>query len=280
MINIESIKGKIRSFAEKKNLKSQEVLQIYFFERFLERLSKSKYKNNFVIKGGFLISSLIGIENRTTMDMDTTIKGIALKEEKIKEIVQEIININVDDGIIFEIKDISYIREEDEYENFRVSLIANVGKTKNPMKLDLTTGDAITPREIEYTYPCIFSKEDIKIMAYPLETILAEKYETIIRRNITTTRMRDFYDLYTLYKLKKDQIDYEILKEAIEKTSNKRGSWEIMKDYKEIIEDIKEDSYLRFLWKVYLKENKYIEKLTFDKIVGVVITLSNRINEM
>ena len=280
MINIESIKGKIRSFAEKKNLKSQEVLQIYFFERFLERLSKSKYKNNFVIKGGFLISSLIGIENRTTMDMDTTIKGIALKEEKIKEIVQEIININVDDGIIFEIKDISYIREEDEYENFRVSLIANVGKTKNPMKLDLTTGDAITPREIEYTYPCIFSKEDIKIMAYPLETILAEKYETIIRRNITTTRMRDFYDLYTLYKQKKDQIDYEILKEAIEKTSNKRGSWEIMKDYKEIIEDIKEDSYLRFLWKVYLKENKYIGDLTFDKIVGVVITLSNRINEM
>lgn len=280
MINIESIKGKIRSFAEKKNLKSQEVLQIYFFERFLERLSKSKYKNNFVIKGGFLISSLIGIENRTTMDMDTTIKGIALKEEKIKEIVQEIVNINVDDGIIFEIKDISYIREEDEYENFRVSLIANIGKTKNSMKLDLTTGDAITPREIEYNYPCIFSKEDIKIMAYPLETILAEKYETIIRRNITTTRMRDFYDLYTLYKLKKDQIDYEILKEAIERTSNKRGSWEIMKDYKEIIEDIKEDSYLRFLWKVYLKENKYIGDLTFDKIVGVVITLSNRINEM
>lgn len=162
MINIESIKGKIRSMAEKKNLKSQEVLQIYFFERFLERLSKSPYKNNFVIKGGFLISSLIGIENRTTMDMDTTIKGIALKEEKIKEVVEEIINIDVDDGIRFEIKDISYIREDDEYENFRISLTSNVGKTKNPMKLDLTTGDAITLRDIEYTYPCIFSKEDIK----------------------------------------------------------------------------------------------------------------------
>ena len=274
MINIESIKGKIRSLAEKKNLKSQEVLQIYFFERFLERLSKSNYKNNFVIKGGFLISSLIGIENRTTMDMDTTIKGIALKEEKIKEIVQEIININADDGIKFEIKDISYIREEDEYENFRISLISNVGKTKNPMKLDLTTGDAITPREIEYTYPCIFSKEDIKIMAYPLETILAEKYETIIRRNITTTRMRDFYDLYTLYKLKKDQIDYEILKQAIERTSNKRGSQEIMKDYEAIIEDIKEDSYQRSLWEVYLSENKYIGDLSFDKVVDVVRIVS------
>ena len=274
MINIESIKGKIRSLAEKKNLKSQEVLQIYFFERFLERLSKSNYKNNFVIKGGFLISSLIGIENRTTMDMDTTIKGIALKEEKIKEIVEKIINISVDDGIKFEIKDISYIREEDEYENFRISLIANVGKTKTPMKLDLTTGDAITPKEIEYTYPCIFSKEDIKIMAYPLETILAEKYETIIRRNITTTRMRDFYDLYTLYKLKKDEIDYKVLKEAIERTSKKRESQEIMKDYKEIIEDIKDDSYLRSLWDVYLSENKYIGDLTFDKVVDVVKIVS------
>lgn len=280
MIHIESIKGKIRSLAKKKNLKSQEVLQIYFFERFLERLSKSKYKNNFVIKGGFLISSLIGIENRTTMDMDTTIKGIPLKEEKIKEIVEEIININVDDGIKFEIKDISYIREEDEYENFRISLIANVGKTKNPMKLDLTTGDAITPGEIEYTYPCIFTQEDIKIMAYPLETILAEKYETIIRRNIATTRMRDFYDLYTIYKLKKDEIDYKILKEAIERTSYKRGSQEIMKDYEEIIEDIKEDSYLKSLWEVYLSENKYIGDLEFDKVVGVVRIIADRINEM
>ncbi len=280
MINIESIKGKIRSLAKKKNLKSQEVLQIYFFERFLERLSKSKYKNNFVIKGGFLISSLIGIENRTTMDMDTTIKGIPLKEEKIKEIVEEIININVDDGIKFEIKDISYIREEDEYKNFRISLIANVGKTKNPMKLDLTTGDAITPGEIEYTYPCIFTQEDIKIMAYPLETILAEKYETIIRRNIATTRMRDFYDLYTIYKLKKDEIDYKILKEAIERTSYKRGSQEIMKDYEEIIEDIKEDSYLKSLWEVYLSENKYIGDLEFDKVVGVVRIIADRINEM
>ena len=280
MINIESIKGKIRSLAEKKNLKSQEFLQIYFFERFLERLSKSKYKNNFIIKGGFLISSLIGIENRTTMDMDSTVKGIALKEERIKEIVEEIINIDVDDGIKFEIKDISYIREEDEYENFRISLIANVGKTKNPMKLDLTTGDAITPREIEYTYPFIFSKENIKIMAYPLETILAEKFETIIRRNITTTRMRDFYDLYTLYKLKKDEIKYEILKEAIERTSKKRGSQEIIKDSEEIIEDIKNDSYLRSLWDVYLSENKYIGDLKFDKVVGVVRIISNRIKEM
>lgn len=278
MINIESIKGKIRSLAQKNNLSSQEVLQIYFFERFLDRLSKSQYKKNFVIKGGLLISSLIGIENRTTMDMDTTIKGIALQEERIKEIVEEIININVDDGIKFEFKSLNYIREDDEYENFRVSLVAKVGKTKNPMKLDLTTGDAITPREIEYSYPCIFSKEAIKIMAYPLETVLAEKYETIIRRNITTTRMRDFYDLYTLYNLKKEEIDYGILKEAIKRTSSKRQSLEIMTDYEEIIEDIRRDSYLKTLWEVYINENKYIGDLNFDKVVDAVNIISSKIN--
>ena len=135
------------------------------------------------------------------------------------------------------------------------------------MKFDLTTGEAKIPREIEYIYPCIFSKENINIMAYPLETILAEKNETIIRRNIITTQMRDFYDLYTLYKLKKDQIDYEILKEAIERTSNIRGSQDIMQDYEEIIEDIKEYSYLRSLWEVYLSGNKYIKYLTINMIV-------------
>ena len=148
------------------------------------------------------------------------------------------------------------------------------------MKLDLITGEATIAREIEYTYPCVFSTEVIKIMAYPLETILAEKYETIIRRNITTTRMRDFYDLYTLYKLKKDEIDYKILKEAIERTSDKRGSQEEMQDYEEIIEDIKEDSYLRSLWEVYLSENKYIGDLTFDKVVDVVTIISNRVSEL
>ena len=153
-------------------------------------------------------------------------------------------------------------------------------KSKKAMKLDLTTGDAITPREIEYTNPCILSKEAIKIMAYSLETVLAEKYETIIRSNITTTRMRDFYDLYIHYKLKKDQINYEILKESIERTSKERGSWEIIKDHKEIIEDIKEDSYLKSFWEIYLSENKYIGDLKFDKVLAVVRIISNRINYM
>ncbi len=278
MINIESIKGKIRNLSQKNKLSSQEVLQMYFFERFLERLSLSKYRSNFVIKGGFLISSLIGIENRTTMDVDATIKGIHLSEKEIKIVVNEIINEDVGDGIKFEIQKIEHIRESDDYENFRVSLIGNVGKIKNPMKLDVTTGDAITPREIEYSYPCIFGDENIKVMAYPLETILAEKYESVIKRNIATTRMRDFYDIYALYNLKKEEIDYTVLKAAINRTSTRRNSLELMAEYAEIIDDIKGDSYLKKLWELYLKENMYISNLDFESVIDALDAISKRIN--
>ena len=277
MIGSESLKGKIRNIANSKNLRSQEVLQMFFFERFLDRLSKSKYKFNFVIKGGLLISSMIGIDNRTTMDMDTTIKGVPLQEEVIRNIVSEIINIKVDDGIEFEITDISHIREEDEYENFRDHLIANFEKIKNDMKIDITTGDAITPKEIEYLYPCLFQEESLRILAYPLETILAEKYESVIKRNIATTRMRDFYDLYNLYNLKKEEIDFGILKQAIISTAKIRDSLSFMKQAKDVVEDIKEDTYLKELWKAYLADNLYVGNLDFLETVKIVETIEETI---
>ena len=277
MIGSESLKGKIRNIANSKNLRPQEVLQMFFFERFLERLSRSEYKFNFVIKGGLLISSMIGIDNRTTMDMDTTIKGLPLKEEAIRNIISKVINIKVDDGIEFEITDISHIREEDEYENFRVHLIANFEKIKNDMKIDITTGDAITPKEIEYLYPCLFQEESLRILAYPLETILAEKYESVIKRNIATTRMRDFYDLYNLYNLKKDEIDFGILKQAIISTAKRRDSLSLMKQAKDIVEDIKEDTYLKELWKAYLADNLYVGNLDFLETVKIVETIEETI---
>lgn len=277
MIGSESLKGRIRNIANSKNLRPQEVLQMFFFERFLERLSKSKYKFNFVIKGGLLISSMIGIDNRTTMDMDTTIKGVPLQEEVIRNIVSEIINVKADDGIDFEITNISHIREEDEYENFRVHLIANFEKIKNDMKIDITTGDAITPKEIEYLYPCLFQEESLRILAYPFETILAEKYESVIKRNIATTRMRDFYDLYNLYNLKKEEIDFGILKQAIFSTANRRESLELMKQAMEIIEDIREDAYLQELWKIYLSENLYVGDLEFSETVKVIELIAEKI---
>ncbi len=277
MISSESLKGKIRNIAISKNLRSQEVLQMFFFERFLERLSVSEYKYNFIIKGGLLISSMIGIDNRTTMDMDTTVKGVALKEDIIRNVISKIINTVVDDGIEFEITGISHIREEDEYENFRVNLIAEFGKIKNDMKIDITTGDAITPKEMEYLYPCMFQNESIRVLAYPLETILAEKYESVIKRNIATTRMRDFYDLYNLYNLRKEEIDFDTLKQAIISTSNRRESLSLIKEAMEIIEDIKEDYYLKELWKVYLADNLYVGDLDFLETVKIVEIIADKI---
>lgn len=277
MIGSESLKGKIRNIVNSKNLRSQEVLQMFFFERFLERLSKSEYKFNFVIKGGLLISSMIGIDNRTTMDMDATIKGVPLKEEVIRNIVSEIINVEVEDGIEFEITDISHIREEDEYENFRVHLIANFGKIKNDMKIDITTGDVITPKEIEYLYPCMFQEKSLRVLAYSLEMILAEKYESVIKRNITTTRMRDFYDLYNLYNLRKEDINFDILKQAIISTARRRESLSLMKQAIEIIEDIKEDDYLKELWTVYLADNLYVGDLNFSETVKVIEIIADKI---
>ena len=277
MISSESLKGKIRNIAISKNLRSQEVLQMFFFERFLERLSGSEYKYNSIIKGGLLISSMIGIDNRTTMDMDTTVKGVALKEDIIRNVISKIINTVVDDGIEFEITGISHIREEDEYENFRVNLIAEFGKIKNDMKIDITTGDAITPKEMEYLYLCMFQNESIRVLAYPLETILAEKYESIIKRNIATTRMRDFYDLYNLYNLRKEEIDFDTLKQAIISTSNRRESLSLIKEAMEIIEDIKEDYYLKELWKVYLADNLYVGDLDFLETVKIVEIIADKI---
>lgn len=270
MLNSESIKGKIRNISKAKNLRTQEVLQMYLFERILDRLEKSDYKYNFIIKGGLLISTMIGIANRTTMDMDTTVKGIELKEEVIERIIKEILGLENQDGIKFELEKITNIRDVDEYDNFRAHIIANYGKVKNPMKIDITTGDVITPKEIEYQYPCMFQNKNIKIMAYPLETIIAEKYETIIKRNISTTRARDFYDLYILYKTRKEELNPTLLKKAIYKTAEKRDSLDEINNWNEIIYDIRNENYLEKIWGNYIEENIYIKNIKFIEVVDVL----------
>ena len=274
----EKLKGKIKSFSEKNNLKAQEVLQMYFFERFLTRLEKSKYRANFIIKGGFLISSIIGIQNRTTMDIDTTIKGLPVKEEIIKEIILEILNIEVNDEIEFVLGKIENIREISEYENYRLHLTANFEKIKNPLKIDITTGDVIIPSEIEYSYETIF-KEKLNILVYSLETLIAEKYETIIKRNITTTRLRDFYDIYMIFKLKNDKIDVNNLKQAIWETAKNRNSTEEILESKEILEDIKNDEYLNKQWNIYKNENKYVDNIQFSEILELLNKISDIVQE-
>ncbi len=270
----EKLKGKINRFSEKNNLKAQEVLQMYFFERFLARLEKSKYRVNFIIKGGFLISSIIGIQNRTTMDIDTTIKGLPVKEEIIKEIIMEILNIEVNDKIEFVLGKIEDIREISQYENYRLHLTANFEKIKNPLKIDITTGDVIIPSEIEYSYETIF-KEKLNILVYSLETLIAEKYETIIKRNITTTRLRDFYDIYMIFKLKSDKINIDNLKRAILETSKNRNSVSEILESKEILEDIENDEYLNNQWNIYKNENKYVDNIQFSEIIKLLNKISD-----
>ena len=270
MLTPEQLKGKIRNIAKEKNLSSQEILQMYLFERVLERLSESKYAKNFILKGGFLIASMIGIDERTTMDIDTTVKGLSMDKETIEPIIKEILSIDVNDGIEFEYGKIESIREDDDYNNFRVYFNAKYGKINNSMKMDITTGDEITPAAVEYKYPTIFGDDEIDVTAYNLETILAEKYETVIRRNIGNTRARDFYDLYALYAIYKDSINAIILRDAVKRTSKQRGSLSELDDRKRIVDEISEEPFIIELWNAYRDEYAYAERIRFEDIITVL----------
>lgn len=270
MLTPEQLKGKIRNVAKEKNLSSQEILQMYLFERVLERLSKSKYAKNFILKGGFLIASMIGIDERTTMDIDTTVKGLSMDKETIEPIIKEILSIDVNDGIEFEYGKIESIRGDDDYNNFRVYFNAKYGKINNPMKMDITTGDEITPAAVAYKYPTIFGDSEIDVIAYNLETILAEKYETVIRRNIGNTRARDFYDLYALYAIYKDSLNAIILRDAVKRTSKQRGSLPELDDRKRIVDEIAEEPFIIELWNAYRDEYAYAERIRFEDIIKVL----------
>ena len=266
----EQLKGTIRSMAEKKNLRAQEVLQMFLFERIIDRLAVSDYQKNFILKGGLLISSMLGISERTTMDMDTTVRGIRMDESEITEVVKKILSIDVGDGISFGFQKIEPIREQDEYHNFRVHLHAQYGKINSPMKIDVTTGDVITPSAVQYEFPLLFEDRSVSVMAYTLETVLAEKYETILRRNIGTTRARDFYDLHMLYLGRKDTVRMEIFRRAVLHTAEKRGSLDDVRDWKEILKDIREEPVMYLLWDRYIADNPYIGGLEFHEVLDTL----------
>ncbi len=267
----EQLKGIIRNLAKEKGIHAQEILQIYMFERIIERLSVSPYKDNYILKGGLLISAILGIEERTTMDMDTTIKGLLMKKENIKNIINEILNQEVNDGIEFQLIDVSPIREEDKYENFRVSIQAVYGKMKIPMKIDITTGDVITPQEVQFLYPLLFEDRHIKIKAYTQETIMAEKFETIMSRNVGNTRTRDFYDLYH------KNANWNILKKAVFATADRRGSLSILNNIEQILVALNESDYLKDSWKRYQSQNLYARNISYSDIMKTMQLLIRKI---
>lgn len=276
----EQLKGAIRNMAKEKKIAAQDILQVFMFERIIERLSKSEYREKFILKGGLLISAMVGIAERTTMDMDTTVKGLQMEEADIRKAVWNILRIPLDDGVIFEIKDIQPIREDDEYNNFRVSLQAIYGKMKIPMKIDITTGDKITPREISYQYPFLFEDKTVSVMAYSIETILAEKYETIIRRNIETTRARDFYDLHLLFQIYQEHADWELLRKATYATAEKRESLDKVEDADRIIAALRGSDSIRQLWQTYQRRNEYTSGISYKDVVNSVEKFAERISSI
>ena len=267
MFTPEQLKSRIRIIANEKGLSSQEILQMYLFEHVLMRLAKSPYRDNFVIKGGFLIASMVGVNERTTMDMDASVCGISMEEDVIIRIVKDILALDIGDGIEFVYDRVEEIREASKYNNYRVLFNAVFGKINNPMKIDITTGDEITPSIIEYSYKTILGNDSIDIKAYNLQTILAEKYETIIRRNIGNTRARDFYDLYVLYILNKENLDYIQLSEAVKNTAKNRNSFDDILEARDIIEDISNEDSLKTIWKNYQEEYTFSGNIDYDSLI-------------
>ena len=265
----EQIKGAIRNISKKTGVNANSLLQMCLFEGILEKISKSKYKNHFILKDGLLISSLIGVEMRSTLDMDTSIRGLPMNEENISKILQEILEITIDADIVYRLIKLERIRKEDLYEDFCATITCRYGKINTNLNIDITTGDIITPKEVQYFYEKILEEGSISILTYTIETIIAEKFETISSRNITTTRARDFYDLYMLYKLYKSKIDRNVLKEAITLTSQHRNSFSLVLQYKEIVKLFYQSNSLKNLWDKYIQNNPYAKEISFDDTISI-----------
>lgn len=265
-MNKDKLKNIISKKAKGDSTLSGQLYQMFFFERILERLSKSNYRHNIILKGGLLLSSIIGDDERTTKDMDTTLKSMPLEKENIERIFNEILNINLKDDVTFEILDIKDIREEDEYGGFKVNIMATMENLRIHLAVEITTGDKITPREIEYNYNSIFENKKIPILAYTIETVIAEKYQTIISRGLLNTRMKDYYDIYVLLSNNSDTINFDNLKVAIKNTFDHRKTELNILDIKETIEEIKVDKEMKKLWINYQKNAIYAKDIKFEDL--------------
>ena len=266
-----SFKAIINNMAKENNVAAQSVLQTYMLEKLLERISISKYKDNFILKGGMLISAMLGIDSRTTMDMDTTIKGLPLTKDNITNIMDEICNIEIDDNVTLKINKVELIREDDDYGGYRITFEAKYNNEMTViMKIDITTGDKITYKEIEYSFTLMLEDRKIQIWSYNVETIIAEKFEAIVKRGVLSTRIRDYYDVYMLINTQNKIIDKKTLKDAITLTAQHRGTNEIIKDWKKIVEKIANDSKMRQQWKRYQKDNFYAEEIEYKDLINAI----------
>lgn len=261
------LKALLKDLSVKFGITPQATLQMYCLERMLDRIAVSRFRDHFVIKGGFLIASILGIGSRSTMDIDATVKGFSVSYENVDSIFKEICGIDIPDQLTFSFERIEEIREKDDYLGLRVFIGCRYGKMNVPLTVDLTTGDTIIPHEIEYMYKCVFDDKMIPIIAYPLENVFAEKLDTIISRGVANTRTRDFYDVYTLYALKKEEVNFETLRIALEATSRRRSTFEILKEYPQILEDVKADSSQNDFWRRFIAKNPFARGVTLSQAI-------------
>lgn len=274
--NANSFKAKIKNMAKDRGIPAQQLQQNFLIEQVLKLIAKSSYKDSFIVKGGYLIGQLIGLDKRTTMDLDVTLKGTTLSQENLISIFEEILS-DSDDVFSFEVDKLEPIRQDDEYGGFSLKLNATFDTLREVVFIDITTGDKITPREITYSMPSLFKNETIEVWTYNLETVLAEKLETIISRGVASTRPRDRYDLFTLYHIRKDEIDFDVLREALANTVEKRGSKEAIDIWESQLNSIETDEYQKQLWTRYQRQFKYAQDISFEKSVQIVRELMTTI---
>ena len=274
----EQIKGRIKSVAKQNNADARTLMRIYMMERFLERLARSEYRDNFIIKGGILVTAMIGVAHRSTMDIDTSMKNLNLSAEDALQVVNQVKDIDLDDGVSFEVKDVSNIMDEMEYPGIRVTMNANVGRLITPLKIDISTGDVITPRAIEFNYDLLLEDRSISLWSYNLETILAEKLQTVLARGILNTRMRDFYDIRMLVDTYEDKVNKAVLKDAFAATCKKRGTDHLQEQAEEIIKIIEADEQLQVLWRAYQKKYSYAAEIDYASVISGVRKLMDSIS--
>lgn len=274
----EQIKGRIKSVAKQNNADARTLMRIYMMERFLERLARSEYRDNFIIKGGILVTAMIGVAHRSTMDIDTSMKNLNLSAEDALQVVNQVKDIDLDDGVSFEVKDVSNIMDEMEYPGIRVTMNANVGRLITPLKIDISMGDVITPRAIEFNYDLLLEDRSISLWSYNLETILAEKLQTVLARGILNTRMRDFYDIRMLLDTYEDKVNKAVLKDAFAATCKKRGTDHLQEQAEEIIKIIEADEQLQVLWRAYQKKYSYAAEIDYASVISGVRKLMDSIS--
>ncbi len=269
------LKDLIRNLSKKKSADAQILMRNYMMERFLERISLSEYKDKFILKGGMLVAAMVGLDARATMDLDATIKGANVSLTDVETIISNIIAIPIDDGVSFCIKRISEIMEEADYPGVRVSMETKFDGVITPLKIDISTGDVITPREIRYRFNLMLEDRTIEVWAYNLETVLAEKLETVISRNVTNTRMRDFYDIYILQKLYGEKLKKQVLWKALVATAKKRGTLDLIEsnDIREIFDEIEASPVMESLWKTYQKNYSYAADVSWHIIMEFIRNL-------